>query len=166
MATDKPRFVDPPNLLKRKTGGGPAGSGTIDESALMAAQAVISEQATGYPERAAEDINILAKERAKAAKDPSTRVEQIAKIGKLVHDIRSEGSTFGYPLITKVGTSLYDFCQYAQASDAQIEVIGAHVDALRVIIGQKIEGDGGEVGAELLNMLRLASNKFQASIRK
>ncbi len=38
---------------------------------------------------------------------------------------RSEVSTFGYPLITKVGASLYDFCQYAQASDALIEVIGA-----------------------------------------
>ncbi|MDP6350970.1 MAG: hypothetical protein QF926_14635 [Alphaproteobacteria bacterium] len=166
MATDKTRFVDPPNLLRRKTGGGPAGGGTIDDTALLAAQAVISAQAGDYPERAAKDIAALAEEHAKAVRDPTIRAEQIARIGMVVHDIRSEGSTFGYPLITKVGTSLYDFCQYAQASDAQIEVIGAHIDALRVIIGQKIEGDGGEIGAELLNMLRLASNKFQATIHK
>ncbi len=163
MAMDKPRYVDPPNLLRHKTGAGPGGEAKINEAALVAAGAVITERASDYPERAAEDIALLAKEHAKARKDPTTRVEQIAKIGKLVHDIRSEGSTFGFPLITKVGTSLYDFCQYAQASDAQIEVIGAHVDALRVIIGQKIEGDGGEIGAELLNELRLASDKFQAA---
>ena len=161
MATDKPRFVDPPNLLRHKTGGG-----KINKAALLAAETVISEQASDYPERAAQDIDALAKEHAKAVTDPAIRAEQIARIGKTVHDIRSDGSTYGYPLITKVGTSLYDFCQYAQASDAQIEVIGAHIDALQVIISQKIEGDGGEIGTELLNKLQLASDKFQASIHK
>ena len=161
MATDKPRFVDPPNLLRHKTGGG-----KINKAALLAAETVISEQASDYPERAAQDIEVLAKEHAKAVTDPAIRAEQIERIGKAVHDIRSEGSTYGYPLITKVGTSLYDFCEYAQANDAQIEVIGVHIDALQVIIGQKIKGDGGEIGAELLNKLQLASDKFQASIHK
>jgi|TARA_B100000315_G_C14515397_1_gene558896 hypothetical protein len=166
MATAKPQFIDPPNLLTRKTGASLGGGGTIAEAARLAAEAVIIARASDYTERASQEIGALANEHAKAVKDLAVRAEQIASIGKAVHEIRSEGSTFGYPLITQVGTSLYDFCQYAQASDAQIEVIGAHIDALRVIIGEKIDGDGGVVGAELLDKLRLASAKFQASTHK
>ena len=60
MAKNIRQFIDPPDLLQRKTGGGSGGGGSIEESALMAAQAVISEQATGNGgEIGAEFLNML-----------------------------------------------------------------------------------------------------------
>lgn len=163
MAEKETRFINPPNMLKSKVGGSSRGNGTIDKQAMLAAQAAIDSRAKDYPIWAKKDIEELAGALQTALSDKPNLKTHLDQVSILVHDIRTHGTTYGYPLITKVGTSLYDFCIHTNGSNAQLEVITAHVNALRAIIGQGMSGDGGEVGAELLNMLRLASNKFMAS---
>jgi len=163
---DKTRFINPPNLLKQKVGsrGGGSGAGQIDPQALLRAQSIIDSKAQEYPEWASKQINELYTVYEKSVKDQSNRAEHVEKIANLVHDIRGEGTTYGYPLVTRIGTSLYDFVQViGRANDAQMEVVKAHIDALKVVVSQRMEGDGGQAGAELLNMLRLAANKFVAA---
>lgn len=163
MAEKETRFINPPNLLKPKVSGAARGPGSIDQQAILAAQAAIDNRAKDYPNWAKQDIDGLAAALSVAIADRTNVKAHLVQVAALVHDIRSHGTTYGYPLITKVGTSLYDFCIATTGTDDQLDVIKAHVDALKVIIGQRMAGDGGEIGAELLNMLRLATNKFMAS---
>ncbi|MBL28331.1 MAG: hypothetical protein CMM50_12375 [Rhodospirillaceae bacterium] len=161
---DKTRFINPPNMLKQKVGARPgASAGQIDPEALLRAQAVIDSKAQEYPEWASQEIDKLYVAYQECV-NKGGGAANLDKIAGLVHDIRGEGTTYGYPLITKIGTSLYDFTQAIGGADsAQLDVVKAHIDALKVIVMQRMDGDGGQAGAELLNMLRLAVNKFVAA---
>jgi hypothetical protein len=77
------------------------------------------------------------------------------------HNIKGQGSSFGYPLVTRIGDSLCTLVrQERDFSDADLDVVQAHLDALRLILIKEIKGDGGEVGAKLVarleNMVVLA----------
>lgn len=161
---DKTRFINPPNMLKQKVGSrSGATAGQIDPEALLRAQAVIDSKAQDYPDWASKEIDKLYTAYQECVGEGGNAVN-LDKIAGLVHDIRGEGTTYGYPLVTKIGTSLYDFTQAIGGADsAQLEVVKAHIDALKIIIVQRMNGDGGQAGAELLNMLRLAVNKFLAA---
>ena len=45
-------------------------------------------------------------------------------------------------------------------TDNQVEVVKAHVDAMRAVIREKVSGDGGQVGKELLAGLKAAVQRF------
>ena len=49
--------------------------------------------------------------------------------------------------------------------DAQVEIVKAHVDAMRAVLREKIAGDGGEIGKELIKALREGIEK-QEKARK
>ena len=38
--------------------------------------------------------------------------------------------------------------------DAAVEIVKAHIDAMRAVIREKVAGDGGEVGRALLESLK------------
>ena len=40
-----------------------------------------------------------------------------------------------------------------------VDILGVHMDALKLVIGQRLSGDGGEVGARLMNNLLKAAAK-------
>ena len=69
---------------------------------------------------------------------------------RIVHDMKGQGSTFGYDLITEIGNHL---CRYIERFDAfdenQMNAIKMHIDALREVIQNQLIGDGGKRGQEL-----------------
>ncbi len=63
-------------------------------------------------------------------------------------------------MITTFGKSLYDFTEgTAKRDDNHLEIVKAHIDAMKAVIGGRIEGDGGAVGNELQEALRQAIDK-------
>ncbi|MCB2106547.1 MAG: hypothetical protein KDE14_02545, partial [Rhodobacteraceae bacterium] len=74
---------------------------------------------------------------------------------------RGQGGTFGYPLITVFAKSLYDVTKPpCPHDDAMLEIVKAHIDTMRAVIREKIEGDGGEIGQQLFKMLKVAIGKY------
>ena len=73
---------------------------------------------------------------------------------RVVHDMKGEAGTFGYPLVTRIGSSL---CRYLydhqEEQDFDLDVLQYHVDAIKAVITNNIEGDGGEVGQALVGEL-------------
>ncbi len=51
----------------------------------------------------------------------------------------------------------------AGVSAAQLDVVKMHVEAMRLVITQKMEGDGGAVGKQLLTGLGLVIKKVTGS---
>jgi HPt (histidine-containing phosphotransfer) domain-containing protein len=81
---------------------------------------------------------------------------------RLAHDMKGQGGTVGYPLISAIGASLCRFLEGRPTLDrAALAVARRHVDALRTVIASRLSGDGGARGAELIQ--RLASSVAEAA---
>ena len=96
-----------------------------------------------------------------AKKVSGERGAQFEEINLIAHELRGQGGTFGYPLITLFGKSLYDVTKPpCRHTDADLEIVKAHIDTMRAVLREKIEGDGGEIGQALFKALRAAIAKF------
>ena len=145
------RIVHAPNLLRAKVGGG-----GIDNNKLRAAKEAIAGLTTEYIQRVDGDLDrmdALASELAAAA-DDAARSESVEAVYAIVHEMRGEAGTFGYPLASKIGNML---CRYvdalAEPHMADARVVRHHCDSLRAIVKHDITGDGGEVGQALIKDL-------------
>ena len=69
---------------------------------------------------------------------------------RIVHDMKGQGATFGYELVTYIGNHL---CRYIERFDffeeKQMQEIEIHINALKEIIEKQLVEDGGKVGQEL-----------------
>jgi hypothetical protein len=90
----------------------------------------------------------------------SGRRKPLDEINLLAHELRGQGGTFGYPLVTLIAKSLYQATGAGcPEDDDAIEIAKAHIDALRLVIRDKIAGDGGEAGKELMASLQAVIGK-------
>ena len=158
--TDAAEIIWPPGRLAALVGG--AGCAEIDEEVLARAEAAVAALQASYVEWIWNDIGILEQAHAAALAEPSARASEIERIGGAAHDIRGQGGSFGYPLMTTIGSSLCDFCRaITRRDDGQLEVIRAHIDAMKAVIDNRLEGNGGAQGAELVGLLEDAVEKHR-----
>ena len=120
------------------------------EAVLARAQAAVADLAKSFAESAVADLDRCAAFLKAARERPETRAGSVKEIYGIAHNLKGQGTSFGYPLITRIGQSL---CQLTRRehdfSDADLGVIQAHLDAIRLILAKDIKGDGGEVGDRL-----------------
>ena len=80
--------------------------------------------------------------------------ESLRTIFKISHDIKGQGGSFDYDLLTAIGDSL---CRLIEDKDragpAEIEAIKLHAEALNLVLTNRLKGDGGDTGANLLDGL-------------
>ena len=78
-------------------------------------------------------------------------------INLLALELRGQGGTFGYPLISTFGKMLYDATgEGCREDDNAVGIVKAHIDAMRAVLREKIAGDGGKIGRALLASLKKA----------
>ena len=83
------------------------------------------------------------------------------KINALAHDLKGQGGTFGYPLITTFADSLFQFTDAgARQTDNYVQIVQAHIDSIRAVVAGEIRGDGGQTGRELRLVLEGAIQKY------
>jgi len=159
------QLITPPNLLKAKVGSGDGRKG-IDAEAIRQASAAIQGLADEFEERCTLEIAMLLKLSHDLDSD-STRAPKIAsKVARVGHEISGQGATLGFDLITDVGASM---CRYVQGlhDPGQLngDVLRAHADAMRAVIKNHVKGDGGSVGAELVESLEKLVDRMTAQSR-
>ena len=164
----KTRIFKPRNKLKAKVTAGqsplPAGEeGGFSRAALEKAEAELAEASARYAEWSRATLDeLLEFYREASASSGEARQEAARKISRIAHELRGQGGTFGYPLVTSFASSLFRFTENESAiSDERLVVIKAHCDAIRVVLLQNITGDGGEIGQALVKALQQAIAKFQ-----
>ncbi len=159
-----------PNTLKEKAGGG--GFKGAAEMPLD-----LLEEAENQLQRAALDFTTWALDYLKKLSDLCTealaadteggRVNFFQEINLLALELRGQGGTFGYPLISTFGKMLYDSTlEGCREDDNAVKIVQAHVDSMRAILREKIAGDGGKIGRELLASLKQAITALDIVIDK
>lgn len=152
--TAEAEFTAPSFLLKAKA---PSTNRVLSE-ALEVADTAVAELATNYPQRAGEKVSEL--DRAFEALPASGDARgSIAALFDIAHDIRGEGGSFGFPLVTAIAENLCRVLEdKSQASESLQAAIRVHIGALKLVLSEPIKGDGGERGAELLDGLQKISS--------
>ena len=99
----------------------------------------------------------------RAMRDPANRVAHMEELYSVVQSIKGQGTSFGYPLMTAVGTQLARFIEDCgeNLSDGQMEAVRVHQEAMRLVWQQKMEGEGGPIGQKLVAGLGLVIKKIK-----
>ncbi|WP_417463480.1 hypothetical protein [Kordiimonas sp.] len=157
------RFYRFKNRLKEKTAGLAPGKVSISPEALEAAEKALTKMAEDYPDWVSGLIVKLQEQHGRCVDTPESRRDCFEEIHRIAHDMKGQGGTFGYPLITTFADSLYGFTyKRDEISDGQVELIKAHLDAMRAVIRGRISGTGGEIGEKLTDSLNDAIQKYSA----
>lgn len=163
MSGSEVKYITPPvNLRQKQKLAGV--TGTLDGVWMDAAEKSMGNAKFDYLEAVAEDMTRLQAAYDAALKDKAGRVERIKELYAIVQTIKGQGSSFGYPLISNVGSQLARFIEDCgdHLSDAQMEGVKVHVETLRLIMQQKMEGDGGPMGQKIVAGLALVIKKMTA----
>jgi chemotaxis protein histidine kinase CheA len=120
------------------------------EAVLARAQAAVADLAKNYTGNTIEELDRCAVLLKTARQDAAARTAAVKGLYGIAHNVKGQGSSFGFPLVTRIAHSLCNLVRQDRAfSDADLGVMQAHLDALRLILVKDIKGEGGEVGAKL-----------------
>lgn len=136
-------------------------SSDIDETEmerrLARAEAAVAELAENYAVWALADVDKCAEwlQAARAASGEADRAAAMEALHGTAHNIKGQGSSFGYPLMTGLGASLCRLARNRPApSAAEFDLAASHLAAMRLVLAQKIKGDGGALGSKLVERLK------------
>lgn len=75
--------------------------------------------------------------------------------------MRGFGGTFDYNLITAISDQLFRVMEQFKGINAQqAMIIKLHIDSMKVVSTERIKGDGGERGEQVMSGLRSVIAKF------
>ncbi len=108
---------------------------------------VMAELSKGYQIWVKQDLERL----KKAYEDLPSTAEELFRIA---HDMKGQGATFDYPLITIVGEK---FCRWFEKkeilTDDDIQTAGKYVDLIETIIENKIMGQDSNRAKDIIQKL-------------
>lgn len=121
------------------------------------AASVISDLSEKYPTWAMADVTKLkllhndAVSISGPARDKFVRED----LYRVAHDIKGQGATFDYPLMTDVAAALCNFIKKQETFDANaMKYIKECTDDLELILNKKLKGDGGDLGTQILSKIK------------
>ncbi len=159
MADDEMEIINPPNTLKSKVREG--GPGAVDLATLERAENVIAEMADSYLEWVQEDLKRIDEAYKKLAAGSGERTKEAEEVFQIAHDIKGQGGSFGYDLMTLIANEL---CRLIERQDgfgeAEVQAVKVHIDAMKLVIQNRMKGDGGKNGQALVDGIRQVGDKL------
>ncbi|SDE12272.1 response regulator [Rhodospira trueperi] len=156
-----------PNTLKDKLGRGSQAVFDLPLEMLERAEAELDRVALDFHDWARDYLNRLGRMLAEAEANADARRRIYRDINGLAHELRGQGGLFGYPLMTTLALSLFEATEPGcPEDDDSVAIIRAHIDTMRIVVRDKVKGDGGEVGRLLLEALRDAIAKHSRNRAK
>ncbi len=155
MSTQDKGFeiVEPPDTVQSKVTYSATG---VDLSVLEKAEQIIAGLQDSYLEWVQEDLNKLQVIYDQLQAQPDRSAALLKDLFRVAHDIKGQGGSFGYDLMTVVGNHLCRFIEglTGDVGEAEMDVIKLHLDSLRLIIGRRLEGAGGAAGDKIVSGLQ------------
>ncbi len=153
-----------PNSLREKAASGALGpnvKGEVPMDLIEEAEAQLERAALDFTVWALEYLSKLSNLCTEALLEPGRRSRHFGEIHDLALELRGQGGTFGYPLISTFGKMLYDVTmEGCREDDKAVEIVKCHIDSMRAVIREKISGDGGQTGRQLLKGLQMSIEKI------
>jgi len=154
------RFYKIPNLLKEKVIEKSQAALSQELSALAAAEADFKEFGEDYADWAKSQVAALNEQYNACLKEGADYRRIFMKINELANDLRGQGATFGYPLVSDFSRSLCAITHSVVTfNKTRFDLIKTHLDSIDLVIRQRLEGDGGPMGKEIAKSLDLAAKK-------
>ena len=140
----------PPNTLRMKVGGG---FGGIDASAIARAEAALQAMSAQFGQWLDDELVKLDAAQS-AIRTKGLTPETGEYLYCRAHDLKGLGTTYQYPLVTRLAGSL---CRLLDDADkrmaAPMTLVDAHVDAIKAVVRDKIQTDEHPTGRVLAETL-------------
>ena len=163
MAADKTKetlIMEAPELLRSKVTGG----GGPSMEMLKNADQEIREVGSKYAEWTIKDIEQLSALLGQAMENPTDGRERIIEIFGISHDMRGQGTSFDYPLMTRISDSLCRFTEdLDQLVQKAMDLVRTHIEAMRAVITHKVTGEDNELAKQIAAGLEIASEKWKTA---
>jgi chemotaxis protein histidine kinase CheA len=144
-------FIQPNNALRLKVGGGRLGA--IDPAAIAKAEAALKSLASNFSQWLNDEIVKLDAARQQV-KTTGVTPETMENLYLRAHDLKGLGTTYGYQLITRIAGSLCRMIDDKEKrATVQLELVDAHIDAIKAAVRDDIKSDEHAVGRVLVEEL-------------
>lgn len=144
------QVIRPPNTLRMKVGGG---FGGIDANAIAKAELALQAMSSQFGQWLQDEIEKL----DKAQSDIRTSGYNAATAEALyfrAHDLKGLGTTYQYPLVTRLAGSLCKMMDDpAKRMAAPVVLLDAHIDAIKAVVRDEIQTDDHPIGKVLAETL-------------
>lgn len=146
--------IQPPSLASKV----PSFGGRDPAEAMRRMEQVLQSVAVEFIATIPEELDTLDGLLSEFRRDRSALT--LDKMFRRIHNLRGQGSTMGFPLITRIGTS---FCKYMVERDAarpvNPDLIEQHLQALRIVLRERKAGNGDELASQVAAALEQAVGK-------
>jgi chemotaxis protein histidine kinase CheA len=144
-------MIQPTNALRLKVGAGRLGA--IDPAAIAKAEAALKSLASNFSQWLSDEITKLEAARQQVHAHGMT-AETTENLYLRAHDLKGLGTTYGYQLITRIAGSLCRMIDDKEKrTSAPLELIDAHIDAIKAAVRDDIKSDEHPVGSVLIEEL-------------
>lgn len=157
------RFYLPNRLRGKVLQGDPSTPATIPSDLAEKTHRAIEQSSESHTDSVERKIKELYESLASCADRFGRADVALARMGEIAAELCEQGDAFGYPLMTHFAgllTGYLNVMDHRQAN--QFALLKAHIDAMNAVIRQRIHGDGGEIGAALIDGLRAAKTRYEA----
>lgn len=160
---EKPVFTPPAQELRRKAVNFKKGYGLkLAPEELRRLEEVVDKATDAFTRDVAERLRQLRAALDDVASGNNRADLAMRAIRTLSLDIKGMGGMFKYPLLTAFAKSLNDYTKSIdQPGPTQLDIIAAQIDALYVVMANRITGDGGRTERALLEALKQATARFR-----
>ena len=134
----------------------------INSDMIKRAEKAVEELSSQYSGWAAEDIVKLRGILAEAENDAACHHARLKDIRRIAHDMRGQGSTFGFPLVTRIAGLLSNYLKMPDEGDTAINMARAHIDALDRVIKGKVTDEASAAAIKILDTLKSETDKSSA----
>jgi chemotaxis protein histidine kinase CheA len=164
MNNNNAQIIMPPNTLRAKLEGGDGG---LDAEAIKRAEAALNGLKPSFSDWLAADIAKLAEAFDAFARDNSAG--NAGTLFRAAHDLKGQATTFEYPLVARVASSLSKLMDgLSSHAAAPLPLVAAHVDAIHVIHRDKIKDVSNLMALTLVEELegRVIRTLAKASVKR
>jgi chemotaxis protein histidine kinase CheA len=146
------QIIQVPNTLRLKVAG--AGRlGALDPAAIAKAEAALKSLSGNFAQWLQDEITKLETARQAIRTDGMTPAT-VESLYLRAHDLKGLGTTYGFPLITRIAASLCALTDDAEKrTHAPMALVDAHIDAIRAAVRDDIKTDEHPVGRVLADEL-------------
>lgn len=86
--------------------------------------------------------------------------ETLEALHAVAHNIKGQGGSFGYDLVTDIGASFCDYLRSAERrSSEELNIVHMHIRMLKTVSEHDISGDGGETGQRIVEKLKALTGR-------
>ena len=157
MSQQTGQVIQVPNTLKLKVGGR---FGGIDPTAIAKAEAALKSLSSNFAEWLNDEITKLEASRSRIRSE-GWSTETAENLYLRAHDLKGLGTTYEFPLITRIAGSLCKMIDDPQTRlNAPMNIIDGHIDAIKACVRDGIKDASNPVGKMLAEDLEGRVKEF------